>query len=41
MAKTVQTITNLVTRKRLKKPVVLRLKGKTGKEAAELLKKFI
>lgn len=39
--KTVQVITNLVTRKRLTKPVVFRLKGKTGKQAAELLQKFI
>ena len=30
-----------MTRKRLAKPVVVRLKGKTGKQAADLLKIFI
>ena len=39
--KTVKIITDIVTRKRLRKPVVFRLKGKSGKQTAELLKKFI
>jgi len=39
--KTVKIITDLVQRKRLTKPVVFRLKGKSGKQAAELLAKFI
>ena len=41
MDKTVKIITDLVQRKRLTKPVVFRLKGKSGKQAAELLAKFI
>ena len=39
--KTVKIITDIITRKRLRKPVVFRLKGKSGKQTAELLKKFI